>query len=390
MGIKLIRFFSFLAAISILVYSCVNNTEESVNKEEDSVIIRLRWFPGSFDQSNEEVKTGFAWTLSSLGALLPVGSMDKVMTELDENLFEINLSRAGFTEEALEALRTIVSRMKSSNAYEANNYIEMGRFVMLTLNSSNHYYKITQASRTIDEFRSTYAFNGTQMRLIKSSISITPRLIEIAEASRYEEIAYIAEEGAGSFEDETFEAKEFEVFNFMPNGQLQFAIYDVNGRLKEAADDSFTIAGKLAKCLWCHETSIQPLFQENPVLEGDTFLSEEDFSILRDKQNLYLAEYRSSLQSDIDLFNLQDHRFQEYLYIDFMEPTIERIAIEWGMGIDEVALVLAEVSGHTQSEYNIENVYDRNEIEQYAPYTSLEVPESAREFSENEPNFFIF
>lgn len=390
MGIKLIRIFSCIAAISILLYSCVNNTEEIVDKEED-LIIRLKWFSGSFDQSKEEAKAGFAWTLSSLGALLPAGSVDKVMTEFEENLFEIDLSQAGFTDEALEALGTIVSRMKSSHAYETNSYIEMGRFVMLTLNSSNHYYEITQAPKTIDEFRSNYAFNnGAKMRVIKSSISITPRLIEIAEASKYEEIAYLAVEGIGSFEDETFEAKEFEVFSFMPNGQLQFAIYDVNGRLKEAADDSFTIAGKLAKCLWCHETSIQPLFQEDPVLEGDTFISEEDFSILRDKQNLFLAEYRSSLRGDIDFFNLQDHRFQEYLYIDFMEPSIERIALEWGMGIDEVALILADVSTHTQSEYNIENVYDRNDIEPLAPYTSLAVPESAREFSKNEPNFFIF
>lgn len=388
MGNRLIRFYILITLISVLAYSCINSTEEDDLFLDHT--IRLRWFPGAFDQSKEEVRTGFAWTLSSLGAMLPAGSMDQVMIELDENLFEIDLSHAGFSEEALGALNVVLTRLKNSQAYQVNNYIEMGRFIMLTLNSSNHYYEITQVPKNLNDFRSRYAFNGTQMRLIKSSISITPRLFEIADATKFEEIAYLAVEGTGKFEDNSFNPKEFEVFDFLPNGQLRFAIYDINGKLKEVADEAITIAGKPGKCLWCHETGIQPLFQENPVLSGDGFISEIDFTVIRDRQNLFLAEYRGSLTNEINFFELQDHRFQEYLYIDFMEPTIERIAMEWDMDIDDVASILQDIPVHTQSEYLIENVYHRNDIERLAPFTSTEVPESAREPSSNEPNFFVF
>lgn len=388
MGNRLIRFYILITLISVLAYSCINSTEEDDLFLDHT--IRLRWFPGAFDQSKEEVRTGFAWTLSSLGAMLPAESMDQVMIELDENLFEIDLSRAGFSEEALGALNVVLIRLKNSHAYQVNNYVEMGRFVMLTLNSSNHYYEITRVPKTIADFRSRYSFDGEKMRIINSSVSLTQRLLEIATANQFEEIAYVAVEGEGSFEDDSFQKKEFEVLDFMPNGQLRFAIYDTNGTLKPAADEELTKAGKLSKCLWCHETNIQPLFRENAVLAGDNFLSEDEFNVILDRQNLFLAEHRDALNSEIDFSNLRDHRFLEYLYIDFMEPSADRIALEWGMSKEAVEILLGDIPTHVQLEYNIPEVYHRIDIENLAPFTSTEVPESAREPSSNEPNFFLF
>ncbi|WP_462252463.1 hypothetical protein [Ekhidna sp.] len=361
---------------------------EKIEPKSLDPTIYLKWIPGSFDQNDEEIRTGFMWVLSSLGATLPNGSMGLVMVEEEELLYKIDLAEAGFSDKALEAFDIIIRELKNSEAYKVNGFTEMGRFVMLTLNSSYHYYQIVQMPIKFSTFESLYEFEGKQLQVINSAVSDVQRLVEISEADRIEEVAYIATEGQGSFEEGTFEAEEFEVFDFMPNGQIRFGIYDKDGNLKMASNPELTQAGKPSKCLWCHEISIQPFFTSNPVLNGDGFLSEEQFADILDQQNLFLAEHRASLNSEINFFNLQDHRFQEYLYIDFMEPSLARIAIEWGMTVTDVTRHLANVSTHTQSEYGIEMLYDRKDIDIMAPYSTIEVPESAREFSENEPNFF--
>ncbi len=391
MANKLIKGYCLFGILVILVNACTNHSNELVSPAIPETSINLKFFIGGFNQSEGEVKTGFAWALSSLGAELPNGSLDRLMlTGTGSTVYEVDLSQAGFDDEALQALGTVIATLKQSQAYAMNNYIEMGRFVMLTLNSSYHYYKITGASETLMDFRSKHKFGNSKMRVINSGVSNIDRLIEIADADKVEEIAYLATEGSGSFEEGTFLAEEFEVFDFMSNGQLRFGIYDKAGNLKAAADPSITQAGKPSKCLWCHETNIQPFFTNNPVLIGADYLSKQQFMEILNVQNQYLAHYRDTLKSEVNFSNLQDHRFLEYLYIDFMEPSLERIAQEWNMDVDEAADILEGIPTHTQLEYNIKNVYHRKDIDHLAPYATIEVPESARELSKHEPNFFVF
>lgn len=375
--------------LSVIWLNQCMNINEPEPKEPENLIINLKWFSGSFMQTEQEMRTGLTWVLSSLGAELLAGSLDNAITDRGGDVFTIDLSQTGFTENAQEALQVVVTRLKDSPAYKMNNHTELGRFVALTLNSTNHYYRIVEMPTTLAGFRQQYDFEGKKLRIVNSTVSDIPRLIEVAEAERFEEIAYIATEGTGDFLTNSFKAIEFEVFDFLPNGQLRFALYDIKGKLKAVADPQFTRAGKPTKCLWCHETTIQPFFSADPVLDGETFLSESDFLNIRQEQLIFLAEYRSDLKGEVNFYNLQDHAFMENIYIDFMEPSASRIAEEWDMPVDEVRSLLKNFPTHTQEEYGFESVYDRYDIDLIAPNTVIEVPKSAREFSDNEPNFFL-
>ena len=79
----------------------------------------------------------------------------------------------------------------------------------------------------------------------------------------------------------------------MPNGQLRIALYDKNGNLKEAADSNITHAGKPAKCLWCHESGIQPLFREQIHVKG--YMNPEVFLDSLEKFNLLLKSPSKSI-----------------------------------------------------------------------------------------------
>ena len=214
------------------------------------------------------------------------------------------------------------------------------------------------------------------------------RLIEVSDASRAEEIAYISAEGGGEFEDNSFQLEEFEVMDYMPNGQFRYGLYDMNGKLKAAADSRLTRAGKPAKCQWCHEIGIQPFFRDMPVLPGEGYLSKEEFLDIRSEFTLFMVGHRAELNSEIDFTERQHHALMEHIYIDFMEPDVERLAIEWNLSLETTMKLVENLDTHTQEEFGFENLYDRNEVDRLAPYLTLEVPQSAREFSVNEPDFF--
>jgi hypothetical protein len=172
----------------------------------------------------------------------------------------------------------------------------------------------------------------------------------------------------------------------MPNGQLRFAIYDKDGNLIPSHPDSmYTLAGKPAKCLWCHETSIQqPFFAVtdiNGYMKVDSFRSE----VFAHNNRLNL--FRQNLTSSLDFAKKQDHTYTELLYITFMEPTAERLSREWNMTLTETMKKLQGFSTHKHSEFTwLGDLYDRREVDLLSPYEHLTVPSSAREFSVYEPN----
>ena len=217
---------------------------------------------------------GLTWALSFLGAAIPDDSLNKALEWKNETNFLLRLGKAGFNPEASAAWKSILDTLKISEEYKMLGGIDVGRFLMLTLNSTNHYYAITGAKQRYAEFRAQYNFDEKKAGIVKSAIAFGSRLIEISKAQEFHEIAFLATEGEGTLPD-NFEEKEFEALDFMPNGQLRFALYDLNGNLKEAASKTLTVAGKPAKCLWCHETSLVPPFSDNNTLPG--FYSTEEF-----------------------------------------------------------------------------------------------------------------
>ncbi len=124
-------------------------------------------------------------------------------------------------------------------------------------------------------------------------------------------MAFIAQEGTGSAQQGSFEPSDFEVFDFMENGQPRFAIYDHNGQLKTAVPPSLGEAGKPAKCMWCHESNIQPNFV---YVHPQT----TSFNQLIQAKRAYLNSTRQLLTSDLSYTLLHDQRFAKLLYILFM------------------------------------------------------------------------
>jgi len=331
--------------------------------------------------------TGLLWTLSFLGAELPKGAMEKAVVWNDERTFRLDLITAGFSAAAQQPLRELLSVLKNSNEYRIHGSFDLGRFTMLTLNSPYHYYEITGAKEKLSEFRSQYDFVEKKAGIIHSSIAVGNRVVEISEANAFHKIAFIGIEGEGRVDENSFEAKEFEALDFMPNGQLRFALYDLHGNLKSSASPSLTRAGKPAKCLWCHEIRLLPPFQDNNQLTE--YWSTEEFKNMLDERMKLVDQHRKELGTEIDFSKTQDHTKAELLYLSFMEPSAERIAGEWGISLDEVRSRLNGLSTHPHAEFSFlgSQLYHRKDIDHLAPYENIKIADDARDASVYEPDF---
>jgi hypothetical protein len=366
----------------IIWYSCVEHDLYN-NKLGDSQII-LRWNKGYPQETKQDVTMGLAWNLSFLGAQLPKGSLDSAIHWRNETMFSLSISDLGFSSEAQNALNVLILELKKTEEYQVTGGIDVGRFIMLTLNSSYHYYAITGAERNLTEFKAKYNFGSTQGAVINSSIAKGHRLVSIAQGTEINQIAFVAAEGEGFITNGTFQEMEYESLDIMPNGQLRFALYDKNGNLKSSASPELTDAGKPAKCLWCHETTIRSL---NLMESVSGYYTYDQFnSILEEEQNI-LELYRMTLNSDIDFAQRRDHTLGELLYISFMEPSPFRLSQEWSMTEADVEAMLSGLNTHTHHEFSFfgEKLFMRKDVDGFMPYQVARVPENARDYSAYEP-----
>jgi hypothetical protein len=380
------KYFIALLFILMLVTGirCLNDKAEF----DHEYSISLRRVPSYQNESWEDVRTGLIWSFSFLGATLPAGSFNSSIRWTSDRIFICDLSRLGFSKEALEALRIIIEKIKATEEYRLKGGVDIGRFLMLTLYSTHHYYRITGMNFSLDEFKSKYiSGNPLQFAVTNSGIAFNDRLIQMPLSPDLQNLFYMASEGNGSLHDSSFAEGEFEAFDFMSNGQLRFALFDIHGKLKSAGDTSLSIAGKPGKCMWCHESSVLPMYTINSDLPG--YMTSQQFSERITHSAQQLKSHRESLESDVNYSNKQDHTKSELLYIGFMEPSAFRIAMEWGISVEQVQTILNGMQTHTYPEFSfLGNLYHRSAIDLLAPYSSERVPESAREPSAYEPDFF--
>lgn len=345
--------------------------------------IRLQCYNQNTNPNQAETTTGIKWVLSYLGAALKPGQLDNAMRWENSSILVLDLAKVGFSEAAVTALIPIIQHIKNSESYRHQNSIDLGRFVMLTLNSSHHYYAITGVYQTLNDFEQAYDFEDTAMIVFgngESSVTHGNRIIYQTQnnVQDFQKMAFIALEGTGEVAQGNFETEAVEVFDFMPNGQLRFAIYDKDGHLKTAVPAALSTAGKPAKCIWCHESKILPNFVSAVPNFNNQIAQKRDF----------LDSLRYLIISDLNYQELQEHSLAELLYISMMEPTAQRLAQEWNLPLSQAQSLLQPYNTHTHHEYpQWGNLYERNEIEQLSPILNLKVPESAREFSVYEPKF---
>jgi hypothetical protein len=71
-----------------------------------------------------------------------------------------------------------------------------------------------------------------------------------------------------------------------------------------------------------------------------------------------------------------------------MEPSAERLSLEWGLPLAQVQTILSGLESHIYDEFPfLGQLYDRNAVEDLAPFQGLPVSTSVREMSPVEVNY---
>jgi hypothetical protein len=171
----------------------------------------------------------------------------------------------------------------------------------------------------------------------------------------------------------------------MENGQLRFGIFNANKQRINVANQKHTTAGKPAKCMWCHESNINKLF--TPQKDFSNYLTSKQLNDSLIKFNNGLREQQNLLTEGVTFSNRQEHVQLELAYISFMEPSALRLSNEWNMSVKKVENKLASLTTHIHEEFPfLGNLYNRNEVELFAPFKSLAVSSNIREKSKIEVN----
>ena len=185
---------------------------------------------------------------------------------------------------------------------------------------------------------------------------------------------------------ESEEILEYETLDLMQNGQVRFGIYNKDGFRISNSDPQHSNAGKPAKCIWCHESEIQPLFNIQDNYDG--FIPYLDFKDLLVDFKVTHRNLQNSLVDGVDFQESLQHIQTELLYISFMEPSAKRLSIEWSININEIENLLDGIPTHNYDEFPfLGDLYFREEIDQYAPFSGLPVSSSVREKSNKEVNY---
>lgn len=359
-------------------FSCENNSStDLVDIPATSAYLNLKWNKAYPEDNIDKSLIGLKWALSYLGAKLPV-ALNGIVTS--ENTITIAIDQLGFSPTAVERLTKLHTKIKASQEYQVNKTIDLGRYVALLLGSSEHYYEIIGTPKRLEDLLSDYSLKPEKGYVNNSNVSFEHRIFQFSEQIGFNQV-FLSEE----IDSLTQEVYEYETIELLPNGQLRFGIFDANGNRKNVADPSHSSAGKPAKCMWCHESTINQMF--TPQLDFTGYLTATNF------QNILIG-YRESnraqklaLTDGVDFSQTQQHTLTELLYISFMEPSAERLSVEWNLPLTEVQSRLANLSTHVYEEFPfLGNLYDRDEVSKLAPFEGLVVSSSVREFSTREVN----
>ena len=367
---KIVLFF-FLCSI----LSCENDSYSDLIETETS--INLKWNKAYADDSFDKSLIGLKWALSYVGATLPSSNNGFFNTETS---ITIDIKKLGFSEDAKQKLLKLSKKIQATSEYRTNNSIDLGRYIALLLGASQHYYEIIGTPKTLTQVLNQYTLLPQKGYVNNSGVSLEHRIIQFSEQNGFNQV-FLSEE----VDPVSGEIYEYETIELLPNGQLRFGIFDAEGNRKDNADSAHSNAGKPAKCMWCHESNINQMF--NPQNDYIGYLTYLDF------QNT-LITYRESnrtqklaLTDGVDFSQTQQHTLTELLYISFMEPSAERLSLEWNLSITQVQNLLSGLPTHVHNEFSfLGNLYDRNDVESLAPFQGLAVSSNVREASPIEVN----
>lgn len=358
----------------LLILSCTTSSLEDMPENENS--INLKWNKSYEDDSIEKARLGLSWCYSNIGAKV----LNSIVLPDSNNLLTVDVNNLGFDDNGLEKIEILHNKIKDSEEYQLKNSIDLGRYISLLIGSSEHYYAITNVPENLDQILSNYELKPSKGYINNSAISLKHRVLEYSKQEGLNQLFLSTE-----IDPQNNEIVEFETIEIMDNGQLKFGVFNSNGNRINGANTEHTNAGKPAKCMWCHESNLNPLFT-----------IQNDFSGFLPAQQLNdtLIDYRSKLKQQqnqlfegVNFNNTQEHTNMELAYISFMEPSLIRLSNEWNMSEVEIQNRLSTLNTHTHEEFTfLGNLYDRVDVEDFAPFLSLKPSYSVRESSGIEVN----
>ncbi len=321
-----------------------------------------------------------------------------IVVEPDSQYFILHLEYAGFSNEALKSMDVILDTLKESSEYKNTGAIDMGRFIMVTQNSSWHYYEITGVCKQLSDFKLKYNMNNEKQFMVSNSgVTKEKRLISIHVGKSWKDIAFMAEVGSTDPVTGKIVPSEIEVFDVMKNGQLRFAVYGSDGKLKSGSNSQHSIAGKPSKCMWCHESSVQPLYTD--VTDIDGYMTSVEFIEYVERAMKIINSYRKGISTEIDYYNTHQHTYSELNYIGFMNPTLSRVANELQTDLQSAEKKTIDLRQYTFKDFpfyyqktpefkDYPGLLYRSQVDSLFDYTPIQIPSDALETNNNEPNFF--
>lgn len=367
----------FLVVV-LFTYCSQKVTQQVTTVAESDTVINLKWYQNYPSETQEHVATGLKWILSYLGAMEP----ERAIQWQSESIVRLDIRKAGFNKAQEEIWEKLLREIKSRTNYKNDSFLDAGLFSLLTFNNSWHYYALTEVSPTFTEFKEKYDFeNGDEFIVAKgeSCVSKGVRKLVSAKANEMQNVAHFSIEGKGE-ELASFKPEEFEVFDYMPNGQTRFAIYDLEENLITAAKEDIGIGGKPAKCMWCHTSKISKLLFVQTETEGYKTIDEYS-GIIKRQNNLIWQTISKTLKGNFIAEQAEEHSYAELLYLGYEEPTFYRLRKE-GYGIE---LEKWKTETHTNEEYKfmdlkLDSVISRKKIDPSFKMTG-------REDNKDEVNF---
>jgi len=361
----------------LILFSLGNNNTIVYEMRPAAPLLQLKWNKAYTDDSIDKSVIGLKWALSYIGAELPT---NQICISYENNIISIDIDKLGLNPNTKEKLLLLHTKIQASNEYQLNHNVDLGRYIALLIGASEHYYEFIETPKTLSELLSNYKLLPQKGYVQSSTVSLQHRIIEFSEQNGFHQV-FVSKE----IDPITGEINEYETIELLANGQLRFGIYDTNGNRKNFAGSSHTNAGKPAKCMWCHESVINQMFL--PQKDNPGYLPYADFQNTLINYRETNKKMKLGLTNGVDFSQTQQHTLTELAYISFMEPSAERLSLEWNLPLEKVQKILSEIPTHVYDEFPfLGNLYHREQIEMLAPFHGLPVSSSVREESKIEVN----
>lgn len=366
------KYLAFLLFLLPLVSSCIHDPREPYSHDPNE--ITLKWNASYDMEKMEDAMIGLNWALSHVGA------KQRVNGTISSTYVTINLQQLQFPDYGNTAMVSLHKNLQDSEEYLRNGSFDLGKYITLLIGSSPHYYQITGTPLHLRDVLAKYQLVSSKGFVNNSSISPNHRTLSFSSPNGLNQLFLSTE-----IDSITKNILEFETLEISENGQPIFAIYSADSLRLDYADPAVSTSGKPAKCMWCHESKINPLFRNQ--MDSVGFLS---FHQLQDSLNFFqnkLYAEQEILSNGVDFSQTQEHVQMELQYIMYKQPSDQRLANEWNLTVEEVKALLVNQLKFTNPEFPfLPAGYHRNEINEFAPISEIGTSTFVREPSSMEVN----